>query len=341
MNGDAPRESHSQTPISWPPLPLAGWEPTRATLHMMTQIVGKTRLGLAPMQNHWWQVALYLTTHGLTTSSMPCDQRAVNIEFNFRAHQVQIETSDGRQEVIMLSSQSVAEFFREYMDALAALEIEVRLMPVPVEVVVAIPFAEEQQHAYFDADAVQRWWQILVSTARVMERFRSHFMGKASPVHFFWGSFDLATTRFSGRSAPRHPGGAPNCPDYVMVEAYSHECSSWGFWPGGGAVAEPAFYAYAYPEPKGYAQWPVRPDGAYYHPELREFVLPYEKVRTADDPDGMLEAFLQSTYEAAAETGKWDRAALDRKHEPPRPQLTQALRPSPRSPQSSTTAPRS
>ncbi len=278
----------------------------------MTQIVGKTRLALAPMQNHWWQVTLYPTTQGLATSAMPCGERAVNIELDFRAHQVRIETSDGRQEILFLSSQSVAEFFRAYLAALAALEIDVRLMPRPVEVPVAIAFAEQREHSYFDADAVQRWWQILLSTARVMERFRSGFVGKASPVHFFWGSFDLATTRFSGRPAPRHPGGAPNCPDYVMVEAYSHECSSWGFWPGGGPVAEPAFYAYAYPEPAGYAQRTVRPAGAYYHPELREFVLPYETVRTARDSDAVLGEFLQSTYEAAADTGEWDRAALER-----------------------------
>jgi hypothetical protein len=302
----------SQSVAPWPPLPLADWEPTRAALHMMTQIVGKTRLALAPMQNHWWQVALYLTTRGLTTSPMPCGKRTVSVDFDFHSHEVRIETSEGLHRAIPLTSRTVAEFFGEYMAALAALEIEVRLMPVPVEVVEAIPFAQEQRQAYVDPGAVERWWQILSSTARVLSRFGGRFVGKASPVHFFWGSLDLAATRFSGRTAPVHPGGAPNCPDYMMVEAYSHECSSCGFWPGSGLVMEPAFYAYTYPQPEGYGRWPVRPAGAFYHPELREFVLPYETVRTAADPDRVLQEFLQSTYDAAAETGKWDRATLER-----------------------------
>ncbi len=303
--------------MAWPPLPLSGWEPTRATLHMLTQIVGKTRLSLAPIQNHWWQVTLYPTTRGLTTSLMPCGPRAACVDFDFRAHEVKVETSDGQRAALTLSPRPVADFFREYMATLSALEIDVRLMPVPVEVVDAIPFARNTQNASYDPDAVQRWWQVLTSTARVLNRFRSRFLGKASPVHFFWGSFDLAHTRFSGRLAPMHPGGAPNCPDYVMAEAYSHECSSWGFWPGGGGpIAEPAFYAYAYPEPPGYARYPVRPHGAAYHAELREFVLPYEVVRTARHPERVLGEFLESTYEAAADLGKWDRDSLDRRQWP-------------------------
>jgi hypothetical protein len=279
---------------------------------MVTQIIGKTRLALAPMQNHWWQVTLYPTTHGLTTSAMPCGQRAVSIDLDVRVPEVRFETSDGRRAAIPLASRLVADFFKDYLATLAALEIKVKLMPVPVEVVTAIPFAENLQDACVDPDAMQRWWQILLSSAHALHRFSSDFLGKASPVHFFWGSFDLAMTRFSGRPAPRHPGGAPNCPDSVMVEAYSHECYSCGFWPGAGPMAEPAFYAYTYPEPAGFARSQIRSDGAYYHPELRQFVLPYEKVKSASDPDRVLDAFLHSTYETGAELGNWERNVLER-----------------------------
>lgn len=296
----------------WPALPLAEWRDTYATLHMWTQIVGKTRLALAPMQNHWWQVTLYVTPRGLTTSSIPCGTRSFAVEFDFLDHRLHLQTSDGARGGFALEPRTVADFFARYLTALRALGIEPVLRPVPVEVETAIPFAADRTHAAYAPDAARRCWQIIAQTERVMQRFRGRFVGKQSPAHFFWGSFDLATTRFSGRPAPLHPGGAPNCPDYVMVEAYSHECSSCGFWPGGGAIAEPAFYAYAYPEPAGYATHPVRPAAAAYNRQIREFILPYEVVRTAPDPDALLLEFLQSTYEAAAGLGQWDRAGLDR-----------------------------
>ena len=297
---------------AWPALPLAEWQDTYATLHMWTQIVGKTRLALAPMQNHWWQVALYVTPRGLTTSAIPYGERTFAVDFDFIDHTLWVRASDGATRGVALVARSVAEFYAEYMAVLRSLGFEVALVPSPVEVQTAIPFAEDREHAAYDPDAAKRCWQILLQADRVLKRFRGRFLGKASPVHFFWGSFDLAATRFSARRAPRHGGGAPNCPDYVMVEAYSHECSSCGFWPGAGAIAEPAFYAYAYPEPAGYADHVVRPQGAYYHRDMREFVLPYEVVRGASAPDELLLEFAQSTYDAAAEHGRWDRAALDR-----------------------------
>jgi hypothetical protein len=297
---------------TWPALPLGQWQATYETLHMWLQIVGKTRLALAPMQNHWWQVALYVTPRGLTTSAVPFGDQALAVDLDFVAHELSIRTTAGATRMLPLGDQAVCDFYREYMGALAALGIRPRLMARPVEIMTAIPFAEDRVHATYDSEAAARCWRVLVHADRVLKRFASRFIGKASPVHFFWGSFDLAYTRFSGRTAPRHPGGAPNCPDYVMVEAYSHECSSCGFWPGGGAVAEPAFYAYAYPEPAGYAQQPIAPDGASYNVDLHEFVLPYEAVRRAEDPDGTLLRFLQTTYDAAAGIGRWDRSALER-----------------------------
>jgi hypothetical protein len=301
---------------AWPPLPLADWQPTYQTLHMWTQIVGKTRLALAPMQNHWWQVTLYPTPRGLTTGAMPCGGRSVDVTFDFLARELVIRTSDDRARSLPLVPRAVADFYAEYASALRALGVAARIHPVPVEVVTAIPFAEDRTHAAYDADAAERYFRILLAATRVFEEFRGRFLGKASPVHFFWGSFDLATTRFSGRGAPRHPGGVPNCPDYVMVEAYSRECASCGFWPGGGDLEEAAFYAYAYPEPDGYARREVAPVGAYYHAGLHEFLLPYGVVRTAADPDATLLAFLQSTYEAGADLGGWDRAALERQPAP-------------------------
>ncbi len=303
---------NAATAPDWPALPLAEWRDTYATLHMWTQIVGKTRLALAPMENHWWQVALYLTARGLTTSPMPCGQRTVEVEFDFCGHALRLQASDGASHSFALAPRSVADFHARYIAALHSLGIEPVLMARPVEVETAIPFAQDHEHASYDADAAHRCWQILAQADRVLKRFRGRFTGKQSPVHFFWGSFDLALTRFSGRAAPRHPGGAPNCPDRVMVEAYSHECCSCGFWPGGGASAEPAFYAYAYPEPPGYATRPARPAAARYHPQAREFILPYEAVRSAADPDATLLEFLQTGYEAAADLGRWDRAALER-----------------------------
>jgi len=297
---------------AWPALPLAQWQATYATLHMWLQIVGKTRLALAPMQNHWWQVTLYVTPRGLTTSSIPFRDQAFAIDLDFITHELAIRTSTGTARILPLGSQAVCDFYHDYTAALDALGIEAKLMARPVEIPTAIPFAEDREHAAYDPDAVHRCWRVLLHADRVLKRFASRFIGKASPVHFFWGSFDLAYTRFSGRTAPRHPGGAPNCPDYVMVEAYSHECSSCGFWPGGGALTEPAFYAYAYPEPAGYAQSPIAPEGASYNAELHEFILPYDAVRRAQEPDRALLLFLQSAYEAAAELGNWDRGTLER-----------------------------
>jgi len=280
---------------------------------MWTQIVGKTRLALAPMENHWWQVALYVTPRGLTTSAMPLGTRTFAVSFDFIDQQLHVRTSDGTGASVPLVPQSVADFYAAYRAALRSLGLEVRIRPVPVEVEIAIPFPDDRTHSSYDAEAATRCWRIFAQADRVMKRFRGGFLGKASPVHFFWGSFDLAATRFSGRRAPRHPGGAPNCPDYVMVEAYSHECSSCGFWLGGGAAAEPAFYAYAYPEPAGYAEHHMRPDAAYYNRDLRDFVLPYEAVRSAESPDDVLLDFLESTYQAAAELGGWNRAELERR----------------------------
>lgn len=296
----------------WPPLALAAWRDTLDTLHMWLQIVGKTRLALAPMDNHWWQVTLSLTARGLATPPMPADGRTLTVTFDFIDHALLLQASDGASRTLPLAAMTVARFYADYLAALQALGFAPALMARPVEVVTAIPFAEDTTHASYDPDAVQRWWRATAQADRVFRQFRAGFVGKQSPSHFFWGSVDLAVTRFSGRTAPRHPGGAPNCPDHVMVEAYSHECSSAGFWPGGGPVDEAAFYAYAYPEPAGYAQAAVRPAAAFYHPQAREFILPYEAVRTAADPDATLLDFLQSTYEAAADHGHWDRAALER-----------------------------
>lgn len=297
---------------AWPQPPLAGWQDTCATLHMWTQIVGKTRLALAPMENHWWQVALYLTSRGLGTSPMPYRGRTLEIEFDFLDHLLSLRTSEGDTRTIPLRPQSVADFYQAYLETLRSLAIEVRIRPVPNEVETAIPFTEDRVHASYDAEAAEWWWRLTGQTDRVLKRFRGRFLGKQSPVHFFWGGFDLAATRFSGRPAPRHPGGAPNCPDYVMVEGYSREVSSCGVWPGAAGMAEPAFYSYAYPEPAGYADHPVGPAGASYHPVLREFILPYEVVRTSSTPDQTLLEFCQSAYEAAADLGRWDRPLLDR-----------------------------
>jgi hypothetical protein len=301
---------------AWPALRLDQWQDTYATLHMWTQIVGKTRLALAPMENHWWQVALYVTPRGLTTSAMPSGTRTFAAEFDFIDHQLHLRASDGATRAVPLVPRSVADFYAAYMAALHSLGVEPRIHAAPNEVETAIPFGEDEVHASYDPDAANRCWRVLVQADRVFKRFRGGFLGKQSPVHFFWGSFDLAATRFSGRPAPRHPGGAPNCPDYVMVEAYSRECSSCGFWPGGGLIPEPAFYAYAYPAPEGYADHPVAPAGAYWSREMGEFVLPYARVREAPDPDAMLLEFVESTYRAAADLGRWDRASLERRAGP-------------------------
>ncbi|WP_017572883.1 DUF5996 family protein [Nocardiopsis halotolerans] len=305
--------SSQQTPAGadrgWPSLAVDEWTATRDTLHMWTQIVGKVRLGLAPMVNHWWQVPLYVSPRGLTTSSIPHGTRLFDMEFDFVDHQLLVRSSDGGQRRVALEPRTVASFHRETMAALAELGLETPVWPRPVEVDRSVPFTEDTELRSYDPDHAHRFWGQLVAAHRVLGRFRSRFVGKSSPVHFFWGAMDLACTRFSGRAAPRHPGGAPNCGDWVMVEGYSHELASCGFWPGGGG--EGTFYAYAYPEPDGYAGHPVRPEGASHSAELGEFVLPYETVRTADDPEETLLEFFQSTYEAAAETAGWDRGALE------------------------------
>ena len=296
----------------WPTLPLAPWQDTLATLHMWTQIVGKTRLALAPMTNHWWQVTLYVTARGLSTSPMPYQDRSFEVDFDFIDHLLSVRTSGGDTRTLPLIPRTVADFHREYFALLRSLGLEVKIRPVPVEVQEATPFPADQAHRSYDPDAAQRCFRILAQVDRVLKEFRARFIGKASPVHFWWGSFDIACTRFSGQPAPRHPGGVPNCPDYVALEAYSHECISAGWWPGAG-LGEPAFYAYAYPEPAGLGDARIQPSGAFYSRELREFVLPYEAVRVSPRPDETLLAFLQSTYEAGAKLSKWDRAALERR----------------------------
>jgi len=297
------------TAPEWPDLTLSPWEDTCATFHMWTQIVGKIRLGLEPMINHWWQVPLYVSARGLTTSLMHADTRGLEIEFDLVDHVLDLRTTDSRRAQVRLEPRTVADFHAATMAALDELDIGVTIFGRPVEVVEAIPFAEDTEHRSYDADAVHRFWLALVQAHRVMTRFRAGFTGKVSPVHYFWGAPDLAVTRFSGRRAPKHPGGAPNCADWVQELAYSHEVSSCGFWPGDRAHG--AFYAYAYPEPDGFASWPVQPDAASYDHTLREFVLPYDAVRTAADPDAYLLSFFESTYSAAADLGGWDRAALE------------------------------
>jgi hypothetical protein len=302
----------AEAPPYWPVLPpLADWQETFTTLHMWSQIVGKIRLALAPPLNHCWGSALYVTTRGLTTSPMPYGAGTLAIDFDFIAHALNFTHSDGRTRSFVLEAMPVAEFYRRTMQTLADLGPSVHIFARPVEVVEAIPFAEDTVHASYDADAVHRFWQALVAANRVFAEFRARFLGKASPVHLFWGSFDLATTRFSGRTAPTHPGGVPNCPNRVMVEAYSHELWSAGIWAGAG-LGEAAFYAYSYPKPTGFETHPVQPAAAYFHPTLGEFVLPCEAVRTAANPTQALLAFLQTTYEGAATLAAWDRSALER-----------------------------
>ena len=303
-----------RTTQAWPKLTLDEWAPTQTTLHRWTQMVGKTRLALAPMQNHWWQVVMYVTERGLTTSPIPFDGRTFDVSFDFTNHKLIARTSDGDTRALPLTAQSVADFYEAYMSMLRSLGIDVKIFPVPMEMADTLRFDEDRTHASYDPDAAHRCWQILVQADRVLKEFRGRFVGKSSPSHFWWGGFDLACTRFSGRPAPRHPGGIPNCPDYVTLEGYSHECNSPGWWPGmvGSPVAEPAFYAYSYPEPPGCDVAPVRPDGAYYQPVMHEWILPYESVRSSPDPDHALLEFLQSTYEAAADRAKWDRSALER-----------------------------
>jgi Family of unknown function (DUF5996) len=297
--------------IPWPELPVATWRDTYSTLHLWTQIVGKIRLSRAPWLNHSWHVTLYVTARGLTTSPIPDGARTFQIDFDFIDHALRISTSDGAMRQFALPGQSVASFYASVMAALAELGIHLVIDEMPNELPEPVRFSQDNQHASYDRDAVRRFFQILVNADRVFKQFRTGFLGKASPVHFFWGSFDLAATRFSGRRAPRHPGGVPHLSDEVACEAYSHEESSAGFWPGSGAIDYPAFYSYAYPEPAGFRATPVRPNAAFFSEALGEFILPYDAVRTAAQPDQALLEFLQSTYEAAANCAKWDRDALE------------------------------
>jgi hypothetical protein len=296
----------------WPELPYAAWRDSCATLHLWSQIVGKIRLAQTPWINHSWHVALYLTARGLTTSPIPWRGGAFQIDFDFVEHVLWIRTSEGHSRQIVLAPESVAEFHNRLFVTLADLDIRPVISTMPCEIADAIPFDQDSAHASYDRNYAHRFWRILLSTHEVFTSFRTGFIGKVSPVHFFWGSFDLAVTRFSGRPAPRHPGGVPHLPNAVAREAYSHEVSSAGFWPGGGGPIDyAAFYSYAYPVPDGFADAPVRPDAAFFARDLGEFVLPYDAVRTASNPDHALMGFLESTYEAAATLGHWDRAALE------------------------------
>ena len=295
---------------AWPDIPYADWRGTLANLHMWTQIVGKIRLAYSPWVNHSWHVTLYVTPRGLTTSSIPYDHRTFQIDFDFIDHVLVVSVDDGVRRTIPLAPQTTADFYGALIDEFAAIGLPVSIDGRPNEVDPAVSFADDTRSDAYDAAAVQRFWRALVQTDRVFKVFRSRFSGKCSPVHFFWGSFDLAVTRFSGREAPPHPGGYPNIPLEVMREAYSHEVSSVGFWPGSDEIPQPIFFSYAYPTPAGFAEKPVEPAGAGWHPGLGEFVLPYEAIRTSADPEGDLLAFLETTYRAAAETAGWDSGSL-------------------------------
>ncbi|HEY9446720.1 MAG TPA: DUF5996 family protein [Burkholderiales bacterium] len=297
---------------AWPALPLEAWADTCATLHRWTQVIGKVRLALSPAVNHGWHVTLYMTARGLTTFPIPHGERIFEIDFDFVDHRLSIRSSDGREASFALRPMSVASFYARVSQELEHLDLALRISRRVCEVPDAIPLDEDEMHCAYDAEYAHRYWQVLTQADRVFKRFRGAFLGKCSPVHYFWGAPDLAVTRFSGRIAPVHPGGIPNLPDRVVREAYSHEVSSCGFWPGGGSAPYPAFYAYAYPEPAGFSSAPVRPEAAFYSDDLKEFILPYDAVREAASPDDTLLDFLQTTYEAAASLGQWDRALLER-----------------------------
>jgi Family of unknown function (DUF5996) len=298
--------------VDWPDLPLAAWADTCATLQLWTQVVGKIRLAHAPLVNHWWQVPLYVTCSGLTTSPIPFASRSFQIDFNFIEHRLEIRTSDGALTTTPLVARSVADFYADVMGRLRGLGLETRIWTMPVEIEDAVPFEHDRDHAAYDPEYAGRFWRALVQADRVCTRFRSPFLGKVSPVHFFWGSFDLAVTRFSGRPAPRLTSDSPHLGAWVMQEAYSHEVSSCGFWPGNGGFGQAAFYSYAYPEPAGLADAAIRPAAASYRQDLGQFILPYDAVRQAPSPDDCLMEFLRSTYDAAADLAHWDRAALER-----------------------------
>ena len=301
---------------AWPSLPLEAWRETYATLHLWTQIVGKIRLAQSPWVNHSWHVTLYVTARGLTTSPIPYASRAFQIDFDFLDHQLTLQSSDGRSARFALGPQSVATFYRRLMEEMEKIDVHVKIHGKPNEVSEAIRFDEDDRLRAYDAEYANRFWRVLMQADRVFKDFRARFIGKCSPVHFFWGAPDLAVTRFSGRTAPPHPGGVPNLPDWVAREAYSHEVSSCGFWPGGGPISYAAFYSYAYPEPAGFPEARVKPDEAFYSVDLREFILPYDVVRQSKSPDDALLDFLQTTYEAAADLAKWDRNSLERGHVP-------------------------
>lgn len=296
---------------AWPDLPYGTWKDTSDTLHLWTQIVGKIRLALTPWLNHSWHVPLYVTARGLTTSPIPYGEDSFEIEFDFNEHVLDITTSGDYRNKIALQPQTVAEFYDAVMAALREGGISVQITDFPCEIPGAIPFSRDKMHASYDAEYAHRFWRVLIQADRVFKLFRTGFIGKSSPVHFFWGSFDLAVTRFSGRGAPPHPGGVPGMADAIVRDAYSHEVSSAGFWPGGGEINYAAFYSYAYPEPDGFRTSAVEPEAAFFNGTLGEYLLPYDAVRTAPDPDAVLLAFLRSTYEAAVRAGKWDRAALE------------------------------
>jgi hypothetical protein len=294
----------------WPALPFSEWKETAKTLHMWTQVVGKVRLALSPWTNHSWHVTLYLTARGLTTSPIPFRDRVFEIRFDFVSHELRLLTNDGGLRTIPLRAQTVAQFYRAVIDALRDLGIEVQINTTPNEVDPAIPFEQNETDSAYDPEYANRFWRVLLQSDRVFKEFRAEFCGKCSPVHFFWGSFDLAVTRFSGRRAPQHPGGVPHLPDAVTREAYSHEVSSLGFWPGNEMMPDPIFYSYAYPAPPGFAEAKVQPAFATYNPQLKEFVLSYDQMRQAESPDAALLEFARSTYDAASTLGNWDRAAL-------------------------------
>ncbi len=309
-----PRPVASQSD-AWPDLPLAAWRETYETLHLFTQIVGKVRLAQSPWVNHSWHVTLYVTARGLTTSPIPYGVRTFQIEFDFVDHRLQVLASDGATGGFPLQPQSVAAFYSRLIEEMGKLGIQVSISPKPNEVAEPIRFDQDEIHKAYDREYVNRFWRILVQSDRVFKAFRARFVGKSSPVHFFWGAPDLAVTRFSGRSAPQHPGGVPNLPDWVAREAYSQEVSSCGFWPGGGPIPYPVFYSYAYPEPAGFSKASVTPPSAFYSTDLREFILPYDVVRQSPSPDETLLEFLQTTYEAAADLAKWDRGLLERRND--------------------------
>jgi hypothetical protein len=299
-------QSHRDLPQCWPALPLSSWNDTRATLHMWTQMVGKVRLALTPRINHWWNVPLYVTPRGLTTSRMPYGDRAFELRFDFIDHELVLQSSDGSRKALPLGPRSVAEFYKLFMDMLHSEGFDVKIWKMPVEIPNPIPFDRDQTHASYDPESVRKFWRILLSIEQVLEEFRARFLGKSSPVHFFWGSFDLAVTRFSGRPAPERPGA-----DSITREAYSHEVSSVGYWPGSGST-DAAFYSYAAPEPPNFKNARVRPSAARYDAQLNEFILMYDDVRNAPSPSAALLDFCQSTYEAAANLAAWDRKALER-----------------------------